>query len=137
MTIVNTRKYAGDNSENIFTLSVTDINNHDLPDTDGDDSAGGDAFTTEGVDRIAAKVHNAQDQDATVSLEATHWEDTDFAHAETLVSGVTVSAGGGVETLVGDSSVPFDWYRVIVSFGTAPTGNSEIEVAYLIDDNGD
>lgn len=136
MTLVNTRERAGDNTEHIFTISVTDTNNHDLPDTDGDDSDGGDPFSGEYHDRLAAKVHNGQDQDATASLEATHYEDGSFAHAETLVSGVTVGSGGGVETLIADTDAPFDSYRVVISFGTAPTGNNDVEVAYMTDHEG-
>lgn len=131
MTVVNEREHAGENSERVFTLTVSDTNEHDLPDVDGDDSAGGDPFSTEAGGKVAVKVHNEHGQDATARLEATNLDDSGFTKAETVVGNVTVAANGGTETLVGDHDAPFDWYRVVVSYATAPSDGDSVEAAYM------
>ena len=137
MAIVNERKYKGDNSEQTFELQIRDLNQHDLPDVDGDDDPdgeGGDGFSVEGEDSTVVKVVNTHDQDLTVSLEATNYDDGGFAEPY-AVEEVTVVAGGGVE-LLGDSfSAPVDFYRIVASAGTEPTDGS-VKAVFLTDVDG-
>lgn len=123
------------NDTSIFELTIADTNEHDLPDVNGDDTTGEPAYDVRGEDAIAAKVVNNQDQDATVRLEGTTFDDDGFAEPDEDVSGVTVTAGGGTETLKTDT--PWSYVRVVVSFGTAPTGNNPTKVVFSSDKRGD
>jgi hypothetical protein len=131
MTLINSRDGKYGNSETVFSLAVSDTNEHDLPDVDGDDSDGGDGYNAVDARAIATKVVNNQDQDASARLEGATHEDGSFSEAVTVVSSVTVSSGGGVAVLSADPDVPLDWYRVVVSFDTAPSGGSETKVVYM------
>jgi len=131
MTITNSRDGTYGNEETVFTLAVSDTNEHDFPDVDGDDSGGGDGYNAVDARAVATKVVNDQDQGATVRLEGATQEDRTFSEPVTVVDSVTVSSGGGIAVLSADPDVPLDWYRVVVSFGTAPSGGSETKVVYM------
>lgn len=131
MTLINSRDGKYGNSEAVFSLAVSDTNEHDLPDVDGDDSDGGDGYNAVDERALATKIVNNQDQDATARLEGATQEDAGFSEPITVVDSVTVSAGGGLAVLSADPDVPLDWYRVVVSFGTAPSGANETKVVYM------
>lgn len=139
MGMINTRQGKGENSNRVFNLSISDTNTHDFPDTDGDDSDGGDPFSGENIDDLAVKIHNNQDQDLTATLEMTNYEDKAFDafDTDTETSSITVSSGGGTETLVADPDTPFDWYRVTLSFGSTPSGNNDTTVVFMTNEHGD
>lgn len=136
MAIVNERERAGENSEQIFELTLTDQNAHDVPDLDGDDDpdgVGGEAFSVEGHDETVVKVVNNQDVGVNVTLEATNYEDSGFTEAYTVESGTTV-ASGSVDVFGENFNSPFDFYRLTVTAASAPNGNNEVRAAFI---NGD
>lgn len=121
------------NEKNRFTLSISDTNEHDFPDVDGDDTAGGEGYRIGSADEVNATVINNQDQDATVRLEATGPRDKgSFSESNTLVSSITVSSGGGVESLYwsNENDGSYAELRVVVSFSSSPSGNSDTIVEF-------
>jgi len=81
MVLYNERERAGENSEQVFEVTFSDTDNHDLPDVDGDDSTGGDGFSVEKHDETIVKLVNTLDQDVTATLEVTNYEDGDFSES--------------------------------------------------------
>lgn len=126
MTQTNQRERAGENSEQVFEVTFSDTTEHDLPDVDS-----GDGFSVEKHDETVVKLVNTHDQDVTARLEATNYEDGNFAEPVTVESGVTVGSGGGT-ALLGDSfNAPVDLYRVVVSASTAPSGNGALKAVFM------
>ena len=126
MTITNTSTGALSNSADKFNLSISDTNTHDLPDTDGDDSAGGDYWDGRGGRHVAAYVTNNQDEELTATLKRT--PDPDAIEVDDVAS-VTV-ASGETEVLVADVDVPMARFRTTVSFSAAPSGTNDTVVRY-------
>lgn len=128
----------GTNAKSVFTLaSITDTNDHDLPDTDGDDGDAQDPYDVRGADRAAAIVTNHGDQDLTARLERAGALDEGFAREYKDVEGVTVPSGGGSKALAFDTDVPLAFARVVISYGTAPTSTDpSVTVEYNADHNG-
>lgn len=122
---------AGTNDTSVFTVSVADTSNHYLPDTSAADVEGYDVRTR---DRKAVLVVNDQDQDASVTLQGAAFDDPDFADPVDLGGAKTASAGGG-SALV-STSEPLAYLRVLVTFATAPTGNSSVTAKFHADNNG-
>lgn len=121
------------NEKNRFTLSISDTNDHDFPDVDGDDGTAGSAYNVGSGEEVVAKVVNNQDQSLTARLEGAFASDHDsFSENNNIVSGVSVSSGGGTSSLVWRQSNDGNYHqlRVVVSFGTAPSGNSDTVVEF-------
>lgn len=127
MTITNTSIGALDNSDDEFALSISDTTKHDFPDTDGDDSSGGDPFDARTAEHLVAYVQNNQDQDLTATLKRS--PDPGSAVEIDDVETVTVAAGD-TEALIANDRAPHGAARVVVEFSTAPTGNSDTIVSY-------
>ncbi|WP_435175645.1 hypothetical protein [Halorussus sp. AFM4] len=107
-----------------FTLSITDTNTHDLPNTDGDDSGaatnnGGEGLQVDREKTQLVKVVNTHDQDLTVNLRGSTHDDAGMAEDVQDSGGKTASASGGVAYFKTDA--PWDYLRVTVSAATAPT----------------
>jgi len=126
MTITNTSTGALDNTSDKFELSISDTTTHDLPDTDGDDSAGGDYWDGRTAEYVAAYVTNNQDQPLTATLKRT--PDPDAIEVDDVAS-VTVAAGE-TEVLVANIDVPMARFRTVVDFDTAPSGSNDTVVRY-------
>lgn len=122
MAITNTIRTVGVNEEFLFSLAITDTVEHDLPDVDGDDSAGGDGFDVRGTEAWTFKLVNTHDQSATVRLEGATQEDGSFAEPDSIVSGVSVAASGGTESI--QMTEEHARARIVVSYATAPTGTA-------------
>lgn len=124
------------NEKNRYTLSISDTNEHDFPDTDGDDGTAGSGFNIGSAKHVQAKIVNNQDQDLTARLEATTPTDRDsFSEPNKIIESVTVSSGGGADgtealywSLENDGS--YSQLRVVVSFSTAPSGTSDTVVEF-------
>lgn len=126
MTLTNTSNGALDNSSDKFELSISDTNTHDLPDTDGDDSAGGDYWDGRTAEYVAVYVTNNQDQPLTATLKRT--PDPGAIEVDDVAS-VTVAAGE-TEVLVANIDVPMARFRTVVDFDSAPSGNDDTVVRY-------
>lgn len=126
MTITNTSTGALDNSADEFELSISDTTTHDLPDTDGDDSSGGDYWDGRTADHVVAYVQNNQDQQLTATLKRK--PDPDSSVEIDDVASVTVAAGE-TEALIANESAPMAMFRVTVTFDSAPSGTSDTVVA--------
>jgi hypothetical protein len=129
MTIVNQDDGALDNSADEFRLSISDTNNHDLPDTDGDDSAGGGYWNGVTAERVAAYVENNQDQELTATLKREPVIGGDLGPEVDDTAGVTI-ASGDAEVLLADKRAPMGAFRVVVSFSSAPSGTNDTVVGY-------
>jgi len=126
MPITNTATGALSNSADTFALSISDTTTHDLPDTDGDDSGGGDYWDGRTARLVAVYVTNNQDQSLTATLKRTP------APGEIEVddvAAVTVPAGE-TQVLVAQTDVPMARFRTAVTFGSAPSGTNETVVRY-------
>lgn len=130
MTITNTAAGPLSNSDVEFSLSISDTAVHDLPDTDGDDSAGGDPIDARTAEFVSVFVSNNQDQ----PLEATLKRDPKLNSRFEIddVPPVTVAAGD-TEALIGNVTAPHGFARVEVEFSTAPSGNNDTAVFYDIE----
>jgi hypothetical protein len=126
MAITNTSTGALDNTSDTFELSISDTNTHDLPDTDGDDSAGGGYWDGRTAALVAAYVTNNQDQPLTATLKRT--PDPGAIEVDDVAS-VTV-ASGETEVLVANIDVPMARFRTVVDFDTAPSGSNDTVVRY-------
>lgn len=129
-----TSKFA--NEKNRYTLSISDTNDHDIPDVDGDDTSGGSGYNVGSAEYVVAKVVNNQDQNLTARLEATTPADRDsFSEANNIVESVTVSSSGGVESLVWreDEDGDYSQLRIVVSFGSSPSGSNDTVVEFRKD----
>jgi hypothetical protein len=114
----NTVKARAVNSQSVFEIEPRDTNDHDLPDTDGDDDTAGDPIDAQTRDRVGVKVVNTTGKQATVQLEAATFDDPGFDEPVQLSSDKTAAAGGQAQ-ITQDPS-PYAFYRVVVSFSTAP-----------------
>lgn len=110
------------NETSVFTLSsITDTNEHDLPDTDGDDKASAqDPYDVRGQDRAAVYVKNEADQALTARLERAHSLDESFTDPITDTSGVSVPSGE-TKVIAADPDVPMGYLRLVISFDSAPS----------------
>lgn len=122
----------GVNDTSVFTKAISDTNVHHLPDTD---TAGTEGYDVRGRDTALVKIVNNEDQDATVEIEGTTFDDAEADEADTAVGSKTVAAGGGTETFV--TSDPWAYLTTKISFATAPTGSSSVKVVYETDARGD
>jgi len=125
--ITNTTTGALDNERDEFALAISDTNTHDLPDTDGDDSAGGEYWDGRTAGGVVAYVQNNQDQSLTATLKRR--PDPDSSVEIDDVESVSVAAGES-EALVANTNAPMGQFRVTVAFGTAPSGTAETVVLY-------
>jgi len=127
------------NDKSVFTLSnITDTNEHDLPDTDGDDKAEAqESYDVRGQDTGAVYVTNLSDQSLTARLERASSLDSDFSEPATDTSGVSVSASGNsgdAVIIAANPDVPLAYLRVVVSFDSAPSGSDpSLRVTYQSD----
>jgi hypothetical protein len=126
MTITNTSTGALDNTSDKFDLSISDTTTHDLPDTDGDDSAGGDHWDGRTAEYVAVYVTNNQDQPLTATLKRT--PDPGAIEVDD-VAAVSVAVDE-TEVLVANIDVPMARFRTVVDFDTAPSGTDETTVRY-------
>lgn len=125
------------NQKNRYTLSISDANEHDLPDVDGDDTAGGEGYRIGSAEAVNATIINNQDQSLTARLEAVGARDKgSFNEPNKLVEGVNVAAasGGtpGVQALKwsNDDDGSYAELRVVLSFDSNPSGNNDTVVEY-------
>lgn len=123
----------GVNETSIFSGTFSDTSTHYLPDTTAADTDGYDVRTR---DTASVVVINNQDQDASVSLETSAFDDPGMADAGEIVAAKTVAANGGVEILSVPKEVSAAYLRVAVSFATAPSGTNPIEAKYQTDASG-
>jgi hypothetical protein len=123
----------GTNETSVFSGTFSDTNDHYLPDTTAADTEGYDVRTKE---RTSVVVTNDQDQDATVDLEGSAFNDKGMADAGSLLGSTVTVAAGSTEIV----SVPIEaapaFLRLKVSFATAPTGNNPITATYQSDESG-
>lgn len=127
MTITNTSNGASNNTADTFSLSISDTSSHDFPDTNGDDSVGGDPWDGRTAEFVVAYIKNNQDQDLTATLKRS--PDPESTVEVTDVSDVTVAAGD-TEALIANPGAPHGAFRVVVEFVTAPTGTSDTVVEF-------
>lgn len=128
----------GVNEKSVFTLSsITDINEHDLPDTDGDDKASAqDPYDVRTADRAGAIITNHGDQALTARLERAGALDENFGREFDDESGVAVPAGE-TKAIVFDTGIPLAFARVVISFDSAPSSaDPSVTVEYNADHNG-
>jgi hypothetical protein len=130
MAITNTASGPLQNSDSEFSLSISDTNAHDLPDTDGDDSAGGDGFDARTAEFVAAFVQNNQDEPLTATLKRSPDPSSPIEIDD--VKDIAVAAGD-TEGLVGNVRAPHGVFRVTVKFDAAPSGQSDTVVAFDIE----
>lgn len=121
----------GVNETSVFSGSFSDTNEHFLPDTTAADTEG---YDVRAKDSMLVKVVNNQDQDATVSIDGSTFEDAGMSEADEAVGSATVSANGGTETFV--TSDPWSYLRAVVTFATAPTGSGSIKAVFQADETG-
>jgi len=126
MVNTNTERGFGSNTDNNFEISITDTEEHYLPDT-----ARGDPFSVKTLNRVAVKIVNKHDENANVTLQGTTREDPEFQHSVDLDSATTNAEEALV--LADPDNYPFHYYRVAVDFTMAPTTGS-IEATYMSDD---
>lgn len=118
------------NERNRFNKAISDTNDHDFPDVGAASSTG---YNVGSASVIQATVINNEDQALTARLEATGSRDAgSFSEPVTVVQGVPVSASGGVQALVWREAEDGDYaqLRVVVSFGSSPTGNNDTVVEF-------
>lgn len=132
-------KATNDKSE--FTLSnITDTNEHDLPDTDGDDKASAQSpYDVRGEDTAAVVITNLSDQPLTARLERASSLDEAFNEPFDDTTGVSVSATGNdgdTKVIAADSDVPLAFMRIVISFDSAPTGSDPSLRATFQSDRG-
>lgn len=125
--ITNENSGALDNSADEFSLSISDTDTHDLPDTDGDDSAGGDYWYGRTARHVVAYVQNGQDQDLTATLKRKPKPNSSVEIDD--VASVTVAADE-TEALIANGNAPMGAFRVEVTFATAPSGTGDTAVAF-------
>jgi hypothetical protein len=130
MTITNTSQGALQNSDDTFNLSISDTAVHDFPDTDGDDSGGGDGFDARTAEFVTALVENNQDQPLTATLKRS--PDPESPREIDDVESVPVAAGD-TEALIANVRAPHGVVRVTVQFDSAPSGTSDTVVEYDVE----
>lgn len=121
------------NERNRFDKAISDTSEHDFPDVGASSSTG---YNVGSAEQVAATVINNEDQDLTARLEATGPRDAGtFDEPNKVVENVTVSASGGVESLVWREQEDGDYaqLRVVVSFSSSPTGNNDTVVEFRKD----
>lgn len=130
------------NETSIFELSnITDTNEHDLPDTDGDDKASAqEPYDVRGEDTAAVVVTNLSDQPLTARLERANSLDEDFSEPFDDTTGVSVAATGNdgdTKVIAANPDVPLAFARLVISFDTAPTGSDpSLRATYQSDRRG-
>lgn len=129
----NTVKARAVNSQAVFEIEPRDTNDHDLPDTDGDDDTAGDGYDARTRDRVGVKVVNTTGQQATIDLQATTFDDPDFSDPVTLTSGKTATADGQAQ--ITEDPSPYAYHRVVVSFSSAP-GAGSVKAVFTTDIDG-
>lgn len=129
----NTIKARAVNSQAVFEIEPRDTADHDLPDTDGDDDDAGDPFDAQTRDRVGVAIVNTTGQQATVDLQAATFDDPDFSEPVTLTSDKTAASGGQAQ-ITQDPS-PYAFYRVVVSFSSAPSSGS-VKATFTTDSDG-
>lgn len=133
-------KATNDKSE--FTLSnITDTNEHDLPDTDGDDKAEAQSpYDVRGEDSAAVIVTNLSDQPLTARLERASSLDEEFSEPFDDTTGVSVAATGNdgdTKAIAANPDVPLAYLRLVISFDAAPTGSDpSLRATYQSDQRG-
>jgi hypothetical protein len=131
------------NTTSVFELSnITDTNEHDLPDTDGDDKASAEEpYDVRSEDRAAVYVTNLSDQSLTARLERANSLDQEFNEPADDVTGVSVAANGqdgDTVILAADPDIPLAYLRIVISYDTAPSGSDpSLRATYQSDRNGD
>lgn len=121
----------GVNATSVFSVTVTDTNDHFLPDT-ASDAEGYDVRQRDGETVV---VSNGEDQEATVQLQGAAFDDPDMADAYDVGSSTTVAAGA-TEQLSVPEDVQVSYLRAKVSFATAPTGNDDVTAKFHTDSDG-
>lgn len=122
----------GVNSTSVFNVTVTDTNNHYLPDTAG----GAEGYDVRQRDDETVVVTNDEDQDATVQLQGAAFDDPGMADAFNIGSSKTAAAGGGTVQVSVPDDVHAAYLRVQISFATAPTGNNDVTAKFQTDSAG-
>lgn len=124
----------GVNETSIFTLSsITDTNEHDLPDVDGGEAP----YDVRSEDRASVYIQNHADQPLTARLERSHGLEGDFAGEEVTDTGGVTVAAGDTQAIAADPDFPLDFLRVVISFDTAPTSTDpSVTARYQADKRG-
>lgn len=130
MTVTNNASGPLENSDVEFSLSISDTAIHDIPDTDGDDSVGGDPIDARTAEFVSVFISNEQDQ----PLEATLKRDPKLDSRFEINDGneVTVAAGD-TEGFIGNVRAPHGFVRVELQFTTAPSGSNDTAVFFDIE----
>lgn len=124
----------GTNEENerLLTLTIEDQNEHDFPDTDGDDTANGphseaqDPIDVRVMGESLVKVTNDLTVAISGRLEATTTSDQgSFSDPVTLGSFSGVSAGESTHLSV-PAGEPWPALRAVVSADSAPSGGNDV-----------
>lgn len=121
----------GVNATSVFSVTVTDTNNHYLPDT----ASGEEGYDVRQRDGETVVVDNAEDQEATVQLQGAAFDDAGFAEPFDVGSSKTVAAGS-TEQLSVPEDVHVSYLRAQVSFATAPSGNDDVTAKFHTDSDG-
>lgn len=117
-----------------FTSEISSTGPVDFPDVDQNTVGSGvgqadpsrAAWDARGVREVQAAVKNDADQDARTSLLGIPFDtdgSPDLSHEDAVVSDVTVSSGGGTETLR-DNHARYPFYRVTYEYDSSPSGGS-------------
>jgi hypothetical protein len=127
MALVNTASGPLENNATEFSLSISDTAVHDLPDTDGDDSAGGDPIDARTAEFVAVYVSNNQDQPLEARLKRDPKQNSRFESDDEVAA--TVPAGE-TRVLIGNARAPHGFVRVTVQFDTAPSGTDNVAALF-------
>jgi hypothetical protein len=121
----------GVNATSVFSVTVTDTNDHFLPDTAG----GEDGYDVRQRDGETVVVTNDEDQEATVQLQGAAFDDAAMADAYDVGPSTTVAAGATEQVSVPEN-VQVSYLRAKVSFASAPSGNDNVTAKYHTDSDG-
>lgn len=124
-------------NERLLSLTIGDQNEHDLPDTDGDDTANGphseaqNPIDSRTYGRTVVKITNDLTVAISGRLEATTSSDSWGSSGSVFADPVTIDSFSGLAA--GEStylslpvSEPFPALRTVVSAGSAPAGGNDV-----------
>lgn len=110
------------NTKSEYTISsITDTNEHDLPDTDGDDKSSSQTpWDSTDHEKLGVFITNFGDQSLTARLERSPTHDSSMTQPAVDTGSVSVPVND-TSIISADNSVPLGYFRVVISFDTAPT----------------
>lgn len=128
-------------NERLLTLTIGDQNEHDFPDTDGDDTGNGphseaqNPIDTRTYGRNVVKISNDLTVAISGRLEATTSSDSWGSDSSAFADPVTVEsfsglAAGETTHLVLPVGEPFPAIRAVVSADSAPAGGNDVTAEF-------